>query len=57
MEIGKYHIYSLHGSGNKLVNRVLDKVGFKNVKVVPEQELPDPDFSTVEYPNPKNGLI
>ena len=47
----------LHGSGNKLVRRVLDKVGFKNVKVVPEQELPDPDFSTVEYPNPEERAV
>jgi phosphoglucomutase len=35
----------------------LDKVGFKNVKVVPEQELPDPDFSTVEYPNPEERAV
>lgn len=43
----------LHGSGNKLVRRVLDETGFKNVLVVKEQELPDKDFSTVTYPNPE----
>ncbi|MFY9176168.1 MAG: phospho-sugar mutase [Caldicoprobacterales bacterium] len=47
----------LHGSGNKLVRRVLDRIGFKNVKVVPEQELPDPNFSTVEYPNPEERRV
>lgn len=44
----------LHGSGNKPVRRVLNEVGFKNVYVVPEQEMPDPEFSTVEYPNPED---
>ncbi|MFZ5353367.1 MAG: phospho-sugar mutase [Bacillota bacterium] len=43
----------LHGTGNKPVRRVLKEVGFKNVLVVPEQELPDSDFSTVKYPNPE----
>ncbi|AZR73913.1 phosphoglucomutase [Anoxybacter fermentans] len=43
----------LHGTGNIPVRRVLAEKGFNNVKVVPEQELPDPDFSTVEYPNPE----
>ena len=33
--------------------RVLKELGFKNVAVVPEQELPDPNFSTVKYPNPE----
>ncbi len=47
----------LHGSGNKLVRRVLDEVGFKNVKVVTEQELPDPNFSTVRYPNPEEREV
>lgn len=47
----------LHGSGNKLVRRVLDEVGFKKVQVVPEQELPDPNFSTVEYPNPEEREV
>lgn len=44
----------LHGSGNKLVRKILDKSGFKNVLVVKEQELPDGDFSTVKSPNPEN---
>lgn len=43
----------LHGSGNKLVRRVLDEIGFKNVLVVKEQELPDKNFSTVKSPNPE----
>lgn len=43
----------LHGSGNGLVRRILDETGFKNVIVVKEQELPDPEFRTVKYPNPE----
>ncbi|KXZ39049.1 phosphoglucomutase [Alkalithermobacter thermoalcaliphilus JW-YL-7 = DSM 7308] len=42
-----------HGTGNKPVRRVLKEVGFKNVLVVKEQENPDPNFSTVAYPNPE----
>ena len=42
----------LHGTGSVLVQRILDELGFKNVHVVPEQEEPDEDFSTVEDPNP-----
>lgn len=44
----------LHGTGNKPVRRVLADVGFKNVFVVPEQEMPDSNFSTVSYPNPED---
>jgi phosphoglucomutase len=44
----------LHGTGNKPVMRVLKEVGFKNVIIVPEQEKPDPNFSTVSYPNPED---
>lgn len=44
----------LHGTGNKPVRRVLKEIGFNNVNVVPEQELPDSDFSTVGYPNPED---
>ncbi|WP_105617572.1 phospho-sugar mutase [Vallitalea okinawensis] len=44
----------LHGTGNLPVRRVLAEVGFKNVYVVPEQEKPDSDFSTVGYPNPED---
>lgn len=43
----------LNGTGNKPVRRVLDELGFKNIYVVPEQENPDPDFSTLKYPNPE----
>ena len=43
----------LHGTGNIPARRVLDELGFKNVYVVPEQELPDGDFPTVSYPNPE----
>lgn len=44
----------LHGTGNIPVRRVLAELGFKNVYVVPEQELPDPEFTTLEYPNPED---
>lgn len=44
----------LHGTGNIPVRRVLSEIGFKNVYVVPEQELPDGNFSTVGYPNPED---
>jgi phosphoglucomutase len=44
----------LHGSGNKLVRRSLKTTGFKNVHIVKEQELPDPDFRTVKSPNPED---
>ncbi len=43
-----------HGTGNKPVRRILSELGFKNVYVVPEQELPDPEFTTLEYPNPED---
>ena len=43
----------LHGTGNLLVRRVLKETGFSKVSVVKEQELPDPDFSTVKSPNPE----
>ena len=47
-------VYSpLHGTGNIPVRRVLKELGFANVYVVPEQELPDGDFPTVSYPNPE----
>ncbi|WP_035789385.1 phospho-sugar mutase [Butyrivibrio sp. XBB1001] len=48
-------VYSpFHGTGNLPVRRVLKELGFKNVFVVPEQELPDPDFTTLDYPNPED---
>ncbi|EGW41589.1 phospho-sugar mutase [Desulfosporosinus sp. OT] len=43
----------LHGAGNILVRRALAELGFCSVTVVPEQELPDPEFTTVPYPNPE----
>ncbi len=43
----------LHGTGNKPVRRILKEIGFENVIVVPEQELPDGNFSTVKSPNPE----
>ncbi|EJO5348140.1 phospho-sugar mutase [Clostridium botulinum] len=44
----------LNGTGNVPVRRVLKERGFKNIIVVPEQENPDPDFTTVGYPNPED---
>ncbi len=44
----------LHGTGNLPVRRVLKELGFENVYVVPEQELPDGNFPTVAYPNPES---
>ncbi|GAB2721315.1 phospho-sugar mutase [Paenibacillus thermoaerophilus] len=43
----------LHGAGNLPVRNALAAVGFTRVTVVPEQEHPDPDFSTVKSPNPE----
>ncbi len=44
----------LHGTGNLPVRRVLRELGFANVYVVKEQELPDGNFPTVSYPNPED---
>ena len=47
-------VYSpLHGTGNIPARRVLKELGFENVYVVKEQELPNGDFPTVSYPNPE----
>ena len=43
----------LHGTGNVPARRILKELGFENVYVVKEQELPDGDFPTVSYPNPE----
>lgn len=43
----------LHGTGNIPARRVLKEIGFENVYVVKEQELPDGNFPTVDYPNPE----
>lgn len=48
-------VYSpLHGTGNIPARRILKEIGFKNVYVVPEQEMPDGEFPTVSYPNPES---
>ncbi len=43
-----------HGTGNLPVRRILKELGYNNVYIVPEQELPDPDFTTLDYPNPED---
>ena len=43
-----------NGTGNVPARRILEEIGFKNVYVVPEQEMPDPNFTTLEYPNPED---
>ena len=43
----------LHGTGNIPARRILKELGFEQVYVVPEQELPDGNFPTVSYPNPE----
>lgn len=45
----------IHGTGIKLVPPVLRKFGFENIHVVKEQETPDGNFPTVEYPNPEES--
>lgn len=48
-------VYSpFNGTGNIPVRRILSELGFKNVYVVPEQEMPDPNFTTLAYPNPED---
>ncbi len=56
-EVGKNMkvVYTpLHGTGNIPARRILKEIGFEQVYVVPEQELPDGNFSTVASPNPEN---
>ncbi|WP_260284404.1 phospho-sugar mutase [Peribacillus aracenensis] len=43
----------LHGTANKSVRRALQSLGYQNLHIVKEQELPDPNFSTVKSPNPE----
>ncbi len=43
----------LHGAGNTSVRQALAAIGFDHVHVVPEQEEPDPNFSSVRSPNPE----
>lgn len=48
-------VYSpFNGTGNVPVRRILEELGFKRVYVVPEQEMPDPKFTTLKYPNPED---
>lgn len=47
----------IHGSGNIPVRTMLKKLGFSNVHVVKEQELPDGNFPTTSYPNPENPQV
>ena len=44
---------SLHGTSIKLVPDVLEKAGYTNVNLVPEQSVPDGNFPTVKSPNPE----
>ena len=55
-EGSKLHIVytPLHGSGNVPVRRLLKEIGLTNVAVVKEQEMPDPNFSTIKVPNPED---
>ncbi len=50
----KFVYTPFHGAGNKPVRKILERIGFTNVVVVKEQELPDGDFPTVASPNPEN---
>ncbi len=43
----------LNGAGNKLVRKILSRIGVENITVVPEQEMPDGHFPTCPYPNPE----
>ncbi|MBC5996465.1 phospho-sugar mutase [Romboutsia ilealis] len=43
----------LCGTGNVPIKRALNEVGFENVLIVPEEEMPDPNFAGIEYPNPE----
>ena len=59
-EIGKEFkiVYTpLNGTGNIPVRRILKEIGFENVYVVPEQEMPDGNFTTVGYPNPEDPKV
>ena len=47
----------IHGSGNMPVRRVLKELGYENVEVVKEQEMPDGNFPTASYPNPENAQV
>lgn len=50
----KFVYTPFHGTGNKPVRKILNRIGFENVIVVKEQENPDGAFPTVASPNPEN---
>ncbi len=50
----KFVYTPFHGAGNKPVRKILDRIGFTNVVVVKEQEMPDGNFPTVKSPNPED---
>ena len=50
----KFVYTPFHGSGNKPVRKILSRIGFNDVVVVKEQEMPDGNFPTVASPNPEN---
>ncbi|UQS84495.1 phospho-sugar mutase [Apilactobacillus apisilvae] len=55
-EVGKNlkFVYTpLHGTGKVLCRRALENAGFKNYSIVPEQTIADPEFPTVDFPNPE----
>ena len=47
----------IHGSGNMPVRRVLSELGYENVEIVKEQEMPDGNFPTAPYPNPEDSKV
>ncbi len=47
----------IHGTGNIPVRMILDKLGYKQVEIVKEQELPDGNFPTAPYPNPEDSKV
>ncbi len=47
----------IHGTGNIPVKTILSEVGFNNVHIVKEQEMPDSNFTTVGYPNPEDPKV
>ncbi|PHV69371.1 phosphoglucomutase [Sporanaerobium hydrogeniformans] len=47
----------IHGSGNIPVRTMLKNLGYTNVHIVKQQELPDGNFPTAPYPNPENPQV